>query len=402
MQKEKIIFANRKECFSKPGGDTVQMLKTKEYLEKKYNIEIEICLDSKGVLENKEAKIVHIFNIQTIDETLEFINAAKKSNKKVALTPIHWDYSHAIYAKYLSFLNIYLTNDFFKHFKNPVIKLFNIFILITPSLRKKYSDYLQKGLIGTKKYREKRKQALIDADLIISNSEEELEIYSNIFQITKNFLKEKSCIIPNAVDTDLFDANKNIDNNIDLPKDFILQVGRIEPAKNQINVVKALYKRPDIPIVFIGMPIDEKYYKNLYNIAQKRGNVFFIQNVKQEELINYYKKAKVHILPSFAETTGLVSLEALFSGCQIITSSREFCPIKTYNFDQYGFTCNPYDPKSIEKAVDQAISSPKNIKTDSSYKIKFSYNNAADLTFKAYSSILKNEDLDYTVQCMQN
>ena len=35
-----IIFANRKDCFEKPGGDTVQMMKTKEYLEKQFDINI--------------------------------------------------------------------------------------------------------------------------------------------------------------------------------------------------------------------------------------------------------------------------------------------------------------------------------------------------------------------------
>ena len=32
-----IIFANRKNCFEIRGGDTVQMEKTKEYLEKMYD-----------------------------------------------------------------------------------------------------------------------------------------------------------------------------------------------------------------------------------------------------------------------------------------------------------------------------------------------------------------------------
>ena len=44
MDKIKIIFANRKDCFDKPGGDTVQMMKTKEYLEKHYPVNINVVL----------------------------------------------------------------------------------------------------------------------------------------------------------------------------------------------------------------------------------------------------------------------------------------------------------------------------------------------------------------------
>lgn len=40
MPVKKIIFATRKDFFSKFGGDNIQLLKTKEYLEKKYNLEI--------------------------------------------------------------------------------------------------------------------------------------------------------------------------------------------------------------------------------------------------------------------------------------------------------------------------------------------------------------------------
>ena len=83
MKKLKIIFANRKDCFDKPGGDTVQMLKTKKYLEKYYPVKIEILLKPEEILSDKEAKIVHIFNLQTINETNEFINAARIGNKKV-------------------------------------------------------------------------------------------------------------------------------------------------------------------------------------------------------------------------------------------------------------------------------------------------------------------------------
>ena len=116
MKKLKIIFANRKDCFDKPGGDTVQMLKTKKYLEKYYPVKIEILLKPEEILSDKEAKIVHIFNLQTINETNEFINAARIGNKKVVLSTIYWTLLDTYYIKYLESLNISPIDipDFFK------------------------------------------------------------------------------------------------------------------------------------------------------------------------------------------------------------------------------------------------------------------------------------------------
>jgi|GEM_PF-381488 len=391
MLNDKIIFANRRTCFEKPGGDTIQMLKTKEYLEKQYGLEIKICLTPSDILKDDESEIVHIFNIQTIDETLAFMDACKKKDKKIVLTPIHWDYSHAIYIKYLAFLNIYPSNNFLKFFKAPVINLFNIFILSLPFLRKKYADYLQKGLINTNSYVKKRQKALLDADIILSNSQEELQIYSKIFYIRPEIIEEKAQIIPNAVDQNLFTSNEidNDNKNFNLPENYVLQVGRIEPAKNQINVLQSLYNLKHIPVVFVGHPIDLKYFKKLKKIAKKRGNVFFVDNISHDKLLNFYKKAGVHVLPSFAETTGLVTLEALLSGCCAVVSSKEYCPVMYYEFDKYCHLCNPYDIRSIRKAILNGFDNPKTIIVSDDYKNKISYQNTADKTYQSYLSLYK-------------
>ena len=48
-----------------------------------------------------------------------------------------------------------------------------------------------------------------------------------------------------------------------LPKDYILQVGRIEYLKNQLNLLYALREHINIPIVFIGQISDAKYGKKI-------------------------------------------------------------------------------------------------------------------------------------------
>lgn len=384
MTKIKIIFANRKDCFEKSGGDTVQMIKTKEYLEKNYPVEIIICLSPEEVLENNDAKIVHIFNLQTINETNDFIKAAKKNGQKTVLSPIHWNYDYAIYVKYLNFLNIQPSSNIFILFKDIVIHIFNFFILTIPFLKKKYSGYLKKGLIKTPYYINNRKKALSEVDYLLPNSPEELEIYSKIFKTSLDNLRSKSLVVPNATDFSKLQASEYSEKT---PDDFVLQVGRIEPAKNQINTLKALWHQTQIPIIFVGEFIDKKYGEKLKKLSTKRGNVSFIEYIEPEKLKCVYQNAKVHVLPSFAETTGLVSIEALMSGCQIVVASNEFCPVKYYQFDKYGFICNPFDVKSIRKAILDAWNSPKKIALSEEYLNQFSYENVAKLTYQTYEKL---------------
>ena len=389
MDKIKIIFANRKDCFDKPGGDTVQMLKTKEYLEKYYPVEIEILLTPKEILSDKEAKIVHIFNLQTINETNKFINAARIGNKKVVLSTIYWNLLDTYYIKYLESLNI-SPIDIPDFFKLILIKVFNLFILSIPNLRKKYERYISKGLFGTKQYVLQRKQALINSDLLLPNSEEEMILCAKDFHLEKQYIENKSCIIPNATEFSEESINiENIKDNYQKLKNFILQVGRIEQIKNQLNLLLSLKDYPEIPIVFIGRYTDKKYFDKLKKIAEKRGNVFFIEQMPHNNLINFYKQASVHVLASFRESPGLVSLEAKAAGCPIVVSSKKYCPINYYNFDKYASICNPYDKISIKNAVFTAIKLNTNNPLPDKYKTYFSYNNVAKLTYNSYLSLLQ-------------
>lgn len=388
-----IIFANRSDCLTSPGGDTVQMLKTKEYLEKNHNIKIEICSKAEQIINNKNSSIVHIFNIQTIDETLEYIRASKLSGKKIALSTIYWDLSH-----YVFMLKIF-------QITKTVIgeKCYGIFKKIFYSLvyfRNRLKSNMVEDVYKSKNYLEKRKLALLEADILLPNSLEELKILSKEFKIDFSELNRKSVIVPNAVDIsyDLIrnSSQKESKNSFKIKGEFVLEVGRIEVNKNQYNVVKALFDRPEIPIVFIGRvndnKVDHEYYSKLKDLSENRGNVFFINQIPQEEVFEYYKNAKVHVLPSFRESPGLSSLEALYFGCEIVTSSHEFCPVDYYEFNDKAHICNPYSIKSIKSAVLEAFDKPKNKIYDKEYFYNFSYERVSNLTYEAYNKIISQID----------
>lgn len=102
MRKTKVLFATRHDALSHRGGDTVQMLKTKEFLEKSFPVTIELALNESDFIKHSDADLVHVFNIQTIDETLKYVELCQKYNKKFALSTIYWDLSHFIFNTFLT------------------------------------------------------------------------------------------------------------------------------------------------------------------------------------------------------------------------------------------------------------------------------------------------------------
>lgn len=76
----KILFQSRKTLFTAPGGDTTQILKTKEYLEKAGCI-VDITLELEPDLSGYD--IVHVFNLMRPQELYLQVRNAKSSIKRL-------------------------------------------------------------------------------------------------------------------------------------------------------------------------------------------------------------------------------------------------------------------------------------------------------------------------------
>ncbi|MEG0542926.1 MAG: glycosyltransferase family 4 protein [Carnobacterium sp.] len=366
----KIIFAIRNDYQSHFGGDVVQMLKTKEYLEKIGNIEIVICNSVESIMENRDAEIMHIFNIQTLKESCMYMKAAKELNLKVALSTIYWDLSYSTYVQKTEKMKLEIPTKLGKNLTFSALKY----------LRKSKNDYsyLSKGYFENSIY------LINNADILLPNSEEELEQISKNFNLRLDRLEDKTIVVPNAVD---IDETSNSPYTGELPKNYVLEVARIEVIKNQINVVRALEDNPEIPIVFVGAEIESSYLTNLKKRALKRGNVYFLGRVPHEQLADIYRKAAVHILPSFRESPGLSSLEALQQKTNIVVSSKEYCPIDYYKFNEVGSICNPFDRRSIKESIMAEMNTKRDLNDD--FLINYSYEKAAENTFLGYKKLLE-------------
>src|SRR2546422_501117 len=83
----RVLFQNRSDVLTKQGGDTTQMLKTREGLER-LGVKVDLALEP--IQDYGPFDLVHLFNIQTFLETRPQMERAKAAGKPVALSTIWW------------------------------------------------------------------------------------------------------------------------------------------------------------------------------------------------------------------------------------------------------------------------------------------------------------------------
>lgn len=110
-------------------------------------------------------------------------------------------------------------------------------------------------------------------------------------------------------------------------KDYILFVGRIEPRKNHVALLKAWVAcglhRKNIGLVFIGkesIPVQE-FNRLVYELGEQYP-VYYIPQVDPLTLEAFYKGCKLFVYPSRAEGFGIPPLEAAIAEAPVLCSSE--------------------------------------------------------------------------------
>jgi glycosyltransferase involved in cell wall biosynthesis len=108
-----------------------------------------------------------------------------------------------------------------------------------------------------------------------------------------------------------------------MEKDLILFVGRDIFRKGFPVIIKALpkviEKKPNARLVVIG---DEYTHTKLYAKFMARGlPVEFLPGLPREEIGKWYEKSSVLALPSYAESFGIVLIEAMAEGLPVVASN---------------------------------------------------------------------------------
>jgi len=365
----KVLFQTRTNLFDAPGGDMVQMLKTKEFLEKqgvKVDISLELEPDLKGY------DIVHLFNLMEPQDIYIQMRNAKKQHKKIVLS--------TIYGLYTEFERK-ARGGFFQKVAN-VLSSYQIAFIKT--LLKQYKDKrMHSGVYSMmyKGYYGLMKEIVDNTSVFLPNSVSEMNRVAKEFKL-KDY---KFVSIPNAIDKSVFtDADTDESQNpYSQYKDCILCAARIEGRKSTLNLVRAV-KGTNYNLVLVGKEsANQQAYVNQVH-AEAGDNVFFLGTLPHDDLRNLYKMTKVHALVSWMETPGLSSLEAAAMGCNIVVTRKG----DTYDyFEDYAFYCEPDDVNSIKNAIDKAFNSPVNPELKKKVLEKYIWEKTAEETIRAYHMI---------------
>ena len=238
-------------------------------------------------------------------------------------------------------------------------------IFYETSARKRFYWKQACNLNGTKAYLVKR--ALLDCDRILPNSMAERVQVSRVFGIPIT----RMAVIPNGVESSMAQGSSECfyAAHSDIPRGqrIVLFVGRIEPNKNVLDLLKAFSHIEDAALVIVGQfapGVDQLYRAQvLASLQEQRSRAFWLGALPHVQLADVYAAASVHVLPSHAETAGLSALEAGLAGCNLVVGNS--APSREY-FDGIAEITKP-EPTSIGRSIRKALDLPRNFYHQSEY-----------------------------------
>ncbi|HAD98034.1 MAG TPA: hypothetical protein DCG19_11555 [Cryomorphaceae bacterium] len=321
----RVLFVSRSTLFTQAGGDTLQMEQTAKYLQKSG---YRVTFYNGSPLEEEDYDILHFFNITRPADLLPFLNWKLPK----VLSAIYIDYSEydRLYRKGLAGRTA----------------------RIAGSSGAEYLKTLARGVLGkdrmpplsyiTLGQKQSIQRVLEKCDLVITASQHEYEALASGFSF-----KCGHEIIP------LGSEHLSAPAPYSGERSGVVCAARIEGLKNQLSLIRAL-NDSGIHLKIIGKPAANQMAYLEECQKEARSNVEFTGFMNQNDLALEFSKAKVHVLPSYYETTGLSTLEALKMGCQVVITARGG---QKEIFGEHAFYCDPNDPGSIWEAINKALES---------------------------------------------
>jgi glycosyltransferase involved in cell wall biosynthesis len=300
-------------AFQAPGGGENQLIQTGRHLEE---LGVSVRLFSAWTDRLEDARLLHLFGMSR--EGLELARVAKARAIPVVLSPICWYEPRAM-------------------------------ACLEPSLAAKFA-----GLAGwavrsiapaTPSWRLK---LLRLADLVLPNSPSEANQLARLFGLDSRRIR----VVPNGVLRSFSSASPELFCRRFGEFPFVLSIGRIEPRKNTLELIKA-GRRLELPLVIVGVapPGFERYEALCRNAAAPETLWLGALDHHDPLLASAYAAARVFALPSWFETPGLAALEAALAGCAVVItpygSTRDY-------FGEKVEYARPHRPGEIDRALAKA------------------------------------------------
>jgi glycosyltransferase involved in cell wall biosynthesis len=190
----------------------------------------------------------------------------------------------------------------------------------------------------------------------------------------------------------------NLKKKYKLPEKFVLYVGDITWNKNVPRLVKAM-KQVDLPLVMVGKSLVNNDFDKtnpwnndlveVQSLVENDKNITMLGFVPTEDLVALYNLATVFVFPSLYEGFGLPIIEAMQSGCPVVTTTNG--SLKEIVGDAAQIV-NGYEVDEIMKGITKVFTSDALQKELSAKGLqqakKFSWKKTAEATVEVYQKVL--------------
>ncbi|MGE4317493.1 MAG: glycosyltransferase family 4 protein [Deferribacterales bacterium] len=220
------------------------------------------------------------------------------------------------------------------------------------------------------------------ADRIVTNSDMESDTLADVLDLPR----ERFSKVYNGVEDIFYDGRISGDvfrSHFGVGYRFVLNVGNIEPRKNQLTLAKAVKQVPQLKLIMIGHVRDKEYMEQV--LKEGGDSAVYLGALPNDSrlLRSAYAACDVFCLPSTLETPGLAALEAYASGAKIVLTSEG--STKEYFCDDVEYVVHD-DVNSVRDAIiktaEQPLAADKRL-------IDFRWSNALKDLRKIYNEVVR-------------
>lgn len=313
VEQMKILLVNHERAGEWGGGDGVQLRETGKRLRQRGHEVVEVNSDSPNA---QGYDLVHIFNCRIQESLEQQLASTKNVNVPVVISPIWVSIGRALWGSRATDgilrKGVRDGDDSIRELLDQ-LRQRTLTVQLGEGVTVEATGSMSTGTQGMQRIGE----LLQNCNGLLPNSWLELQAIRSDHNWSGNNFE----IAHYGVDPKIFlDADpKPFQKETGITEPFVLQAGRIEPAKNQAMMCWAL-RKTNLPVVLIG---GRKHWPSYAELCQNilGDRLTIIDHLPQHLLASAYAAAGVHVLPSWMETCGLVTLEAALSGTPVVGST---------------------------------------------------------------------------------
>lgn len=176
--------------------------------------------------------------------------------------------------------------------------------------RNSMQEYIWRSRVGA---------AIRNCDHVITVSESSADDVSTIFELDRSSIS----VIPHGISQEKFEHHESFSDTVaaQIPDEFLLYVGNIEPRKNLIELVAAVENNHDLPVLVIAGRPAWNFSESMDQIS-KATRTIYLGFVSDSDRAALMSRCAAFVFPSLYEGFGFPVLEALASGAPVITTDR--------------------------------------------------------------------------------